>query len=127
VNDACGVHEVKAAEKVIKNDQEVFAADRHLLFEQLLKVGVDEVHHEEHVVERFVCWWENNVVEFGCKHIVFHLRKLSQNAYFSEDLLEGVRFFDVEFDELDCEDLFVDPSNGFEDLAVGTLSNLGNE
>jgi hypothetical protein len=127
VDDAGGMQEVQAAEKVIKNNQNVAAAYRHLLLEHLLEVVVDEVHHEEHVVERFVCWWEDDVVERGREHISFHLRKLSHDADFSEDLLKAVPFVDVEPDELDGEDLLVVPTNGFVDHAISTLSNLLND
>lgn len=76
MDDISRVEEIDAAEKVVKNNENVIVSEslRSLRCENLLQVQIHVVYHQEYLVERFqmsyahsLFIWNNNIVKFCCK------------------------------------------------------------
>jgi len=95
----------------------------YLLFEHSFQVRFDKLHYKEEKVQGLIVRRKDDVVQLGSKKIVLHLGELSENAYLSQNLLEGVVVIRAEFDQFDGADLIGMPSFCLKNSAIGTLSN----
>ena len=133
--DIGAVQEVHSAQEVVHDGHHVALRKRIILdaSEHTAQVLVVVLHDDEDVVEGAVnpsslaapLCRNHDVNQFGSEQIILHLRKLSQNRYFSDHLAGLVAVSEDIRDLLDGDHFARFEAPGFDDLAEAAGADVG--
>ena len=123
------MQKIDATEKIVQYVQDM------IVTEPLWSRRCEYLFHKKYVVEcfqRFVTHslinWNNNIVQFSCEQIVFHLCKLAHDFNFSEYFFALVKTVKNVLNQFDCEGLagldVLCPHNLTEATLAEQLGNL---
>ena len=100
VHNVGRVHEVEGAQQAVDDLHHVILRELQLghRLEDLLQVGLHELHNDEDVAQIVRALGSDDVVNLGRVAVALHLAQLAKNLNLSEDLLGVVLILENVFD-----------------------------